>query len=337
MVTGSIINTDTGQAYVPFGPHARGEVEVFDGPPFANTYSRHLFGVSDDKGKFEIIGGLVPGKYAAAAKIGGDNPDAYGELTPFEVTDHDVAGLELKVRRTSTVSGAIVPDSQDGGAVTPQVFQRLRITAHASNDGGAGSLPGALSWPERSGNVAADGTFLIRGLRPGKISLGLAGFGNNPGVWIVRVEGPGAVPHERDMSVPVGYPYPDAVEVPTGTSLSGLRVVVAFGSATIRGHVNLVGGELAGGLEVYVLYRKLDAPASERYHAHVGTDGQFEIHNLPAGAYTLETSVEPSGQSRGAVPSGIRHTSATLTVADGEKSDVTLLIDLNQKDKSSDR
>jgi hypothetical protein len=47
-VTGRIINADTGHAYVPFGPHARGEVEVFEGPPFADTPFRHLFGVSDE-------------------------------------------------------------------------------------------------------------------------------------------------------------------------------------------------------------------------------------------------------------------------------------------------
>jgi hypothetical protein len=291
--------------------------------------------VSDDKGKFEIIGGLVPGKYAAAVIVESDSPDTYGELTPFEVTDHDVTGLELKVRRASTVSGVVVANSQEGG-VTPQVFQRLRILAHATNDG-AGSLPAALSAQERSSNVAADGSFLIHGLRPGRLSLGFAAFGNDPGVWILRIEGPGAIQHDRDISVPVGYQYPDAVEIPTGASLSGLRIVVALGSATIQGQVRIVGGELPGGLTVYVLYRRLDAPSSEPYHAFVEMDGQFKIQNLPAGTYVLETSVEPGGQSPGTVLQNIRQASTTLTVADGDKSEVTLLIDLNQKNNRADR
>src|SRR5262249_32271096 len=68
-VAGRITNADTGQVYVPNGDRRGANVEAFAGPPFSSAYFKTLFGVSDDKGKFEIIGGVVPGKYAVAVRV----------------------------------------------------------------------------------------------------------------------------------------------------------------------------------------------------------------------------------------------------------------------------
>jgi hypothetical protein len=326
MVTGRTIIADTGLPYI-VSDARRFEIEVFEGPPFSDKYSgRFLFGRPDNKGKFEVVGGLVPGKYAAAVKIESDDRDFYGELMPFEVTDHDVTGLELKVRRSSTVSGLVSAGSQDRG-LSPEVFQRLRILAHTLQDADGAPLPDSLSRAESASDVGADGSFLIRGLRPGKIKLGLEGF-SNPGWWIVRIEAPGSSPSDRDTSVPAGYQYPQTFDVPAGADLSALRVVVAVGSATIQGRVRVSGGELPGGLIVNILYHKVDALSPQRYRAYVGSDGQFKIDNLLAGTYVVETSLEPRGQSPATVPANIHHSVTTVTVADGEKSEVTLSIEL---------
>src|SRR5262245_3399399 len=61
-VTGRIVDEATGQAYAPGSRWPPPEVQVVEGPSFASSRFTRLWGLSDDKGRFQILGGVVPGK-----------------------------------------------------------------------------------------------------------------------------------------------------------------------------------------------------------------------------------------------------------------------------------
>jgi hypothetical protein len=234
-VTGRIVYEETGQVYAPPDAKTPLDVQVVEGTSFVSSRFTRLWGISDGKGRFAVVGGLVPGKYCAAVRIEGENAETYGEPKAFEVTDHDIVDLDLRVRRGSTVSGVIVPDRQVDKELIFRKPGARWISAVPYADG-------STSPDVRKSLVNTDGSFHIPGLRPGKFRLALQGYVLPP-IRIVRIDPIPAAPREGNASATTNDRDNDAVDVSAGENVTGLRVVVQLGSGSISGPIKVVGGE----------------------------------------------------------------------------------------------
>ena len=71
---------------------------------------------TDANGKFRLEG-LQPGRYTLSTFAAGLDNSTYSEPSPFEISDSDVTGIEIKLRRGATISGVAVVESNSDPAV----------------------------------------------------------------------------------------------------------------------------------------------------------------------------------------------------------------------------
>jgi protocatechuate 3,4-dioxygenase beta subunit len=263
------------------------------------------------RGEF-LLEGLAPGNYALFAlpqnEVGSEN---YSDGVEFTLSDADVSGLEVKLRRGASVAGVVSVEGTSDRAVVARVLRQLRLSAQI------GPVPGALSPPSFANvQVAPDGSFRLPGLRPGRLRIGL-GWPQTPGLMLTRVELNGA--EQRD-----GF------EVAEGAQLTGVRVVVAYGNGVVRGQVNVANGTLAPDTHIAVFARRV-VPGEDTRRGDMGRGaqadarGRFILEGLPAGEYEISARVF--------TPSGMRQQSARqqLSLPDGGEATVTLTLDLGEQ------
>ncbi len=263
--------------------------------------------MTNANGEF-VIRGLTPGRYAAFPVTNSFFPGAdaskeyFSDPTIFEVVSNDVEGLEIKAQRGTSVSGTVVIE----GATDPAILKLLtRVTVSARIEAKS------MQSPSRSAQVNPDGTFRLSGLRPGKARLTTSVSDGSP-LMLVRVE--------RE-----GVPLRDGLEL-TGTEpISGVKLVMVYGSGAIRGEVKVI-GNLSPDTRLFVWANHAGQDAGRS--TPVDARGRFVLENLAPGEYALSIS-----QS---VVSGTSTTHARpvpmqkVTVNVGETA-VTLTLDLNAK------
>lgn len=263
------------------------------------------------RGEFELAG-LVPGRYVVFTSPMDDTPsEHYSDAVPFDIDGADVSGLEVKLRPGASLSGVAVVEGTSDPAKASWLLRRVRVAAHveaAASSSAAGAPNYSVTIPE------ADGSFRLTGLRPGKARLGTGWSSETPALALVRVELNGVVQN-------------DGFELAEGARLSGLRVVLVYGESTVRGQVNVVGGQLAPDERVYVFARRPGAGEDEQQGpygkgAEADARGRFIIEGLAAGSYELAARVfSPRAGSR-------RH-SQRVPVAVSEGGEATATITLN--------
>ncbi len=263
--------------------------------------------LSDSEGRFRLDG-LLPGRYAAFVWSEG-NAENYSEASKFEITDGDVSGLEIVVRRGASLSGVAVME----GTTDPKILAKLSQLSIA-----VGIQTTGLSVPSFGIiKIAPDGSFRATGLRPGKARVYVIGYPPQPNITLARVE--------RD-----GVPQQE-IEITQGANISGVRVVFEYGSGIIRGQVTIANGPLPEGARLAVNARRRGDEPGFGYMSHgVEADarGRFVMEGLPTGEYeiTLEAQFRPPPP--GALPPAVKQ---TVSVTNGIASDVTLTLDLNAK------
>jgi hypothetical protein len=153
-------------------------------------------------------------------------------------------------------------------------------------------------------------------LRPGKVSLYLTSGGNDArGFSIARVER-GGIPQNAGL------------DLQSGENVSGVRILLAYGSGVIRGQVKSEGGTLPSESMLFVSMTRDGVPS--RASAQVDSRGQFVIENLPAGTYELTLQVVSLG---GNMPRGLSvRQKQVVTVTDGADSQVLFTLDLTRKE-----
>jgi len=71
---------------------------------------------TDANGKFRLEG-MQPGHYAASVMGIGQENSSYSDSAPFDISDSDVTGIEIKVRRGATIEGvAVIENNADPAA-----------------------------------------------------------------------------------------------------------------------------------------------------------------------------------------------------------------------------
>jgi protocatechuate 3,4-dioxygenase beta subunit len=261
------------------------------------------------RGEFQLDG-LVPGSYGVFALPTGDgNAETYSDAVEFVVSDADVSGLEVKMRRGGSVAGVVQVEGTSDRATVARIMSRLRIAAHAEPTGSALTPP-----TYAHAQVAPDGSFRVGGLRPGRVRFGL-GWPQTPGVTLARVELNGAAQNE-------GF------EIAEGAQLSGVRVVVAYGSAVVRGQVNVTNGTLPPNAQLFVFARRVVPGQDPRRGdsgrgAQVDARGRFLMEGVAAGEYEITVRL--------LVPNtpGAPHATSRQQVFVPEGGDITLTFTLD--------
>lgn len=344
-VTGRAVDADTGEPIlgVPInvgaqrggGPQGRG-----GGPAGGGNSSS-----TNDKGEFRVTG-LLPGRYSISVQQAGlQNADSanltsnlYNDPASFEISDGDASGVEVKVHRGATISGVVIVEGATNAAA-PQ----LMISATSRGQQGQGQRgQGGGSGRQSAAMVGANGAFTISGLAAGTVRLNVNDFGGGPGrggggLTLVRIERNGAALNGD-------------FEVASGQQVSGIRVVVGYGTGVIQGKVILANGALPAGTRLMVTARSLNTSAGggQNRPAQVDAGGNFKLEGLYSGSYEVRVSAVTigigggqgqGGQGRGGQRGGggnqnrVRIPTATQTVnvTNGAVASLNLNLDLWQQ------
>src|SRR5712692_4198524 len=275
-VSGRVIDAETGKpipdamvAYSPSTPQARpddSQHEDFSGVPGGIT-------TTNARGEFRLES-LAPGNYGAHVESMGILTGAggfYADPLNFEVQSANVDKLEIKVHQGASISGVVVVEKAD----TADVFNQLvPFMLYATVSDGPGS----------AARVAADSSFRISGLKPGRVKIGPLPYGAQK-FSLLRIE--------RD-----GVEQPDGIEIQPNERITGVRVIMIPANCIIRGHVTIVGGPQNS--TVWVNARPLNDVTSASEGSRVDAKGDFVIENIGPGEYEVEvsTSLPGSGVKR---------------------------------------
>lgn len=257
---------------------------------------------SNTQGEF-IIEGLLPGKYAIS-QLQNQNNEFRAETLNFEIIDQDISGVVIKLVKGASVSGVIVIESEDKAVLAR--LSELQVRGFIPAPGGVVSSTSVSP-------VAPDGSFRISGLGSGVLHFNI-GTLNRPlppkGLSIARIERDGVVAK-------------DGIDVKDGEQVTGVRVIMSYGSAVIRGLVTTENGPLPEGTRVSVMLVKPGERGSETRPPIVDQRGRFLLEGIPSGTYELTTIV---GTTTPRAPA--RVFKRVVTVQEGSTQDVTITVDL---------
>jgi hypothetical protein len=297
-VSGRVVDSDSGNP-VP---------NVFIGHSSVNESNQQMAGMSftgnqtDTNGRFRLEG-LRPGRYAVYTLTTGQANSSYSEPVQFEISDGDVTGIEIKVRRGATISGVAVIENNSDPAVA-KLLQTVGLYAYVEQKG-----LGAPSYAQSQ--IGPDGSFHFEGLAPGKARIGMQGFPTPPkGLTLVRTE--------LDL-----LEQPEGIEVTAGAQINGVRLLFAYGTGSIRGDVTVAGGSLEEGMRLRVSVRSA-AGESRRFNRGADCDARlhFVIENIPPGNYELVViGIEPG------TGTAVEFLKQTVTVSNGAEVKVNLVVD----------
>jgi hypothetical protein len=225
--------------------------------------------VSNVKGDF-IAEGLLPGKYGIML-FSNQNSEARVESLTFDVVDADVTGLTVRLLKGSSISGVVVLEPDDKKAFAKLTEMQLRGFVTAPQ--GTASV-GATTLSA----IAADGSFRLPGLAPGQLNLWLTaqmGLSQPKGFTLLRVEHNGVV-------------LPRGIEIKEGDQLTGIRVIVGYGTASIHGVVKVENGPLPESARMVARLFRPGTPPTPVASSPVDTRGQFLMEGIPAGFYEVQ-------------------------------------------------
>jgi hypothetical protein len=239
---------------------------------------------TDDDGYFKIVG-VIPGRFF----LGADFPEGlplFARMVDFEVHDKDVAGLEIKAIRGVTISGAVM--IEDNCQAAQGKLAQLKIVATSRFEGGAAATePNTLIYPssQRQGSVAKDGAFRITGLQSGEFEISISGEAEQC-FSLVRIEYP-KVAAETKAQMITARPQPSSIPlVLEGGDLNGVRVILAYRSSRIRGHVDIKGGISPAGQGLHAFADRADGGSGSGVR-EIYADGDFLIGWLEPGEYRI--------------------------------------------------
>jgi hypothetical protein len=292
---GRIIDSETDQPM----PNTRVGLQVFFQHGMSATGDR---ATSTKTGEFKVEN-LAPGKYAVYSEPPADS-DWHSEAVQFEVTDRDVEDLVIKTSRGAAVSGVVILEGADDPKVRANLLTR-RIVGEIVDGYRGRSNP--------SSAINPNGSFSLTGLAAGRLIPRLQ---PREPFRVIRLEREGIV-------------YPHGFDIKERDQITGLRVVVGYANAAIRGTIKLPPGlELPAPPRFRVFIRRTDEQVPNAYIAPVEADarGNFRVDNLIPGTYDIVVNVlinTTPGQ-----PQRIPTTKQTVVVTNGAVADVTFTVQI---------
>ena len=257
-------------------------------------------GVSNAGGNF-TLDGLSPGKYRTML-LPNQGSDLRAEDSTFEIIDGNVSGLVIKLSRGASLSGTVVIETEDKAVKAQLTQMMLRGYVPLQPSAGYGG--------STSSQIGADGSFRLAGLSSGRVNIALGGTaGPFPpkGFSILRLEHDGVI-------VP-------NVEIKEGEQVTGVKVVVAYGNATLRGVIKLVNGTLPPRGRVFVRITKMGETRYSLRPPNVDERGNFLVEGIPAGQYEVSATVMTGSMP---APATVKQ---QVSLTDGLVTDVEITID----------
>ncbi|MGE0100856.1 MAG: carboxypeptidase regulatory-like domain-containing protein [Blastocatellales bacterium] len=260
---------------------------------------------SNSRGEFRIDS-IPAGSYTLTAVIlqGGES---YSEPVRFEIESGDVSGLEVRMIRGGSISGRI---EIEGGAPPEVIAGLTKIEVSAGP-----AEPRQLFPFGGRGRVQPDGSFRIAGLPPGKFWIRYSNMVAPKGLNLIRIEHNGA-----DGSM---------IELRERENLTGLRLIMQYGSGTLAGRVEVRNGTIPAGSRMIVTAMRSGAVGAPEFYAEVDNRGHFVLDGLAAGNYTIRLGVSIPG-------AGGQSTEQQVSVAGSGRQEVTLVLDLSRSGKEDE-
>jgi protocatechuate 3,4-dioxygenase beta subunit len=263
---------------------------------------------SNSRGEFKLDK-LTPGHYRATPFSGFETaPERYAEPAEFEIKTDDVTGLVLKLKPGGSISGIVTVDENSDSVRPPSIMLM-------ASGAGEGSRTAAVDYARAT--VAADGSFKLSGLAPGRIRIIGMDMQSLRTISIARIE--------RD-----GLPQPEGIEIGAGEHVAGIRVVVMSAGGTLRGQVRIE-GKLPDDADLVVTLSREDGGNSEPRTADVEEGRpEFEFDDLAPGRYTVTLSAMISSDDQPAKQL-VPPISESVTITANGTSSVTLVLKLSDR------
>ncbi|HJZ81558.1 MAG TPA: carboxypeptidase regulatory-like domain-containing protein [Pyrinomonadaceae bacterium] len=314
-VSGRVIDADSGQP-LPGVYFAIGVVQQ-------NQNQSYVSGTSgpgtptNSQGEFRMEG-LSPGRYAILLNAtnyipnSAPAPKVYTEPVPFEVLDGDVTNLEVKAKSALSISGVVVLDGVDK-TMAAKISNVMLYARVEPAQGGINVFSGGVS-----ANLNPDGSFVLDGLSPGRVTVNLGYRGPDfLSFRVSRMEGEGVSQNHQ-------------INLAPGQNLSGLKIYLTYGSGVIRGQLKVEGGTLASDAIVFI--QVMRPGESSPYSGQVDSRGRFLIKDIAPGTYEVTMQLISLGPQT-AFPRGVpRQQRQTVTVTNGTETEVVFTLDLTPKD-----
>ncbi len=277
--------------------------------------------ITNSQGEFRLDG-LFPNPYATFAMPMPGNSDNYSDQTKFEIVSGDVSGLEIKMHRGGSISGIAVIEGTDDPAIRAKLTQMSVYAQNTTPDQMIMRFGG-------NANINADGTFRIGGVLPGKVRITRGTYNAPKGLSLLRVE----------LN---GTELTSDLEIGSGENISGVRLVFAYGSSVVVGHVEIKGGPLPETMRLSVAARRDSGGSGNRtavaQRAEVDSRGQFLIEGLATGNYIISVSAfSMTPPVAGAAPPKPLRAETTVTIGTNARQEVTLILDLTPQDKNNQK
>ncbi|HEV7395351.1 MAG TPA: carboxypeptidase-like regulatory domain-containing protein [Pyrinomonadaceae bacterium] len=298
-ITGRVINGENSE---PVGGVRFGLRVMTNGQP---NVVMNTSAVSDTRGQFRAEN-LTPGKYALFIMPQLNNP-ASGDPVTFEIIDQDLNDLVVKTSKGASIGGIIVLENSEDKTAYSNLL-KLRLQGYVQSADQIGNMG-------QSTPINGDGSFILTGLQPGSVSFSFGSFSDPRLLRNFHLKRT-----ERD-----GVIQPRGVEVKNGDQITGIRLVVAYGTSTLRGTVTTVNGTVPSGARISLRLTMSGEVNSSFRPPEIDSRGHFVLEGLPAGQYELTAFVFLPG-SRAEAP----RTTRQVSISEGMITDVQLTIDLGQ-------
>ena len=182
---------------------------------------------ADGRFRFESV---APRAYGAMAQsMNGDSASYFGKLAEVTVTDRDVEGLVAEVERAATIRGTIAFVVSDRLPATKTPDQ-LSVVLLPQEDNPAWPVDARLSTAGL--RIEPDGSFVVKGIRPGHYAVSLGSSLTGKGMHVARVDVKG---RSTDGVIAVGGQE----------DIDDVRILIGRSRAVIRGRVKVRGNSIS--------------------------------------------------------------------------------------------
>jgi hypothetical protein len=273
-IFGRVMNANDGE------PVSGVKIELRSSSPDGNEIGREESsnGHSNSKGAFQLSN-VPPGKYFLCATVDLE-PDKssslYSEPVICEVTDSDVQGLEIKLRKGGSIEGVVVIEDPTDPAMSEKTG-KISCMFYSVEDG-----PGELRSPYfKRVEVAPNSSFKVEGTPKGRVRIMTVNPAKKESVGssLIRIERGGA---------PL---LGDSIEIGAGEHISNLRLVTATPDLSLPGAIKVVGGTLPPDLGLYIYASRVDGARGDIRPFQVNARNHFLIQYLAPGEYELRLDI----------------------------------------------
>jgi hypothetical protein len=260
-----------------------------------------------EKGRF-VLPGIMPGRYRATAQIYFEGGEYAPQSVVFEVKDEDVNDLKIVLPRGLSIEGVVVVENTSRRPAPPPTEIRVLVRIGA---------PGKPDSVRKTGTPAPDGSFRLSGLIPGPAEIYAQGK-NSLGLHLLRVERDGLAQTNNRL------------ELAAGQSVTGVRIVCAYGTGVIVGRATIENGPLPPGVESDISIRRADANARQPSEiVEIDDSLRFRAEGLLPGEYEITVTMTLRDDKK---PRSWKATK-TVHVNNDAATDATLTIDAGQEEK----